>query len=44
MKDPVAVTELESLHGHQHPTLDVGRLEHEVLVLDDRLEVRVQEL
>jgi hypothetical protein len=39
MNDPIAVAKLEAFHGHEHPTLDIGRLEHERTVLDDGFEV-----
>lgn len=44
MQDPIAVAVLQSLHGHEHPALDVGGLERERLVLDDGLEVGIEEL
>jgi hypothetical protein len=44
VEDPVPVAKVEPFHGHEHPTLDVALLEHEVLVADDGFEVRVEEL
>lgn len=44
VEDPVSVAKVEPLHGHEHPTLDVALLEHELLVADDGFEVRVEEL
>lgn len=37
------MAKVETFHGHEHPTLDVALLEHEVLVADDGFEVRVEE-
>lgn len=44
MEDVVEVAEVEAAEGHEHPGLDVGRLEDEHAVLDDGLEVRVEVL
>lgn len=44
MQDPVAMAELESLHCHEHPALDVGALKQQRLVLDDSLKISVEEL
>lgn len=38
------MAEFEPLDRHEHPALDVGSLEEQCLVLDNRLEVSVEEL
>jgi hypothetical protein len=44
MQNSISVDILQPAERHCHPRLDVGRLEHEALVADDGLEVRVEEL
>jgi hypothetical protein len=44
MQNPVAMAELQPLHRHHHPALDISLLKDEILVADDALEICREEL